>query len=865
MPRRIIGAPGHDGPVPARLFPVFRDRDELPTSPDLGDRIIEALDRSKALIVICSPDAASSRWVNEEILTFRRMGRGDRIFAIIARGEPHAGTEKECFPRALLEAKVAEDQPTRSVEPIAADARPEGDGRENALLKVIAGILGIGFEALRQRELEASRRRTRIAQGIAAAMILLAAGAGTAGWLALQARGVAVERQQEAEAAGERATVALHSAIQAANTLVFDLAEQFRHRGLPSTVTRLILDEARRLQDRLAPSFPEDATLQRSRGVALGSVGVLLAVQGDAAAALDAQEEALRIFRSLAARDPQNTDWARGVSVSLDRIGDMRRRAGDAAAALDAYEEALRIARSLAAHDPQNTDWARDVAVGLVQIGDLRRQAGDAGAALDAYAEALSIERAIAARVPQNTGSVRGLLSSLNRFGSLFAQAGDAAAARDAHEEALRIARGLAARDPQNTEWARDVLITLLLIGDLLPFSPVGDAAAARDAYEEALRIARALAARDPQNMEWTHDVTVSLQRIGDLRLQMGDAAAALDAQGEALRIARALGARDPQNTQWDRAVSLGQQRIGDLHLQMGDGAAALDAYKEALRIARSLAVRDPENAQWARTVSVNLERIGDLLFQAGDAAAARDVFEESLRIARSLAARDPRDVRWAADVISSLVRISDVTTGERRRAVLVEAIARVAPLAAADRLSGAQRRWPAMLQRMLDDHDAAERAAAAPAPQPAPPSVPATARPADSSPTPNAQPARPTPTPPAASASTRPGVTDCDRLAQPLRSDLGRSALVEGVASTAINVPRARVACEFAISAHPQEPRFQTWLGRALQAGGLQDQAAAAYRRAAEQGHAFAQNLLGFMLEYGHGVTQNPAEAVEW
>jgi hypothetical protein len=109
MPRQIIGAQGHDGPVPARLFPVFRDRDELPTSPDLGDRIIEALDRSKALIVICSPDAASSRWVNEEILTFRRMGRGDRIFAIIARGEPHAGTEKECFPRALLEAKVAED------------------------------------------------------------------------------------------------------------------------------------------------------------------------------------------------------------------------------------------------------------------------------------------------------------------------------------------------------------------------------------------------------------------------------------------------------------------------------------------------------------------------------------------------------------------------------------------------------------------------------------------------------------------------------------------------------------------------------------------------------------------------------------
>ena len=68
----------------------------------------------------------------------------------------------------------------------------------------------------------------------------------------------------------------------------------------------------------------------------------------------------------------------------------------------------------------------------------------------------------------------------------------------------------------------------------------------------------------------------------------------------------------------------------------------------------------------------------------------------------------------------------------------------------------------------------------------------------------------------PQSAAQPAPGITDCDRFAQPLRAAPGRAALVDGVAPTAIDVPRARAACEAAIAAHPQEPRFQARLGRA-------------------------------------------------
>src|SRR5947208_7054452 len=61
VPRRLVGKPSRDGVVPARVFPIFRDREELPVSADLGSNINEALRDSRYLILICSPRAAGSR------------------------------------------------------------------------------------------------------------------------------------------------------------------------------------------------------------------------------------------------------------------------------------------------------------------------------------------------------------------------------------------------------------------------------------------------------------------------------------------------------------------------------------------------------------------------------------------------------------------------------------------------------------------------------------------------------------------------------------------------------------------------------------------------------------------------------------
>ena len=90
VPRRLVGRPTPGGPAPRRLRPVFRDLDEMGAGGSLSDRLKSALDASASLIVVCSPAAAVSPWVNEEIRRFKAERGEDRILAVIVGGDPFA-------------------------------------------------------------------------------------------------------------------------------------------------------------------------------------------------------------------------------------------------------------------------------------------------------------------------------------------------------------------------------------------------------------------------------------------------------------------------------------------------------------------------------------------------------------------------------------------------------------------------------------------------------------------------------------------------------------------------------------------------------------------------------------------------------
>jgi tetratricopeptide (TPR) repeat protein len=174
VPKYLVGEETGMGTVPERMGKVFRDREELSSSASLGAELTQALEDSACQIVICSPNAAKSHWTNEEVLTYTRLGRENRVFFLIVDGEP--GTDQECFPQAVRFQMGADgvlsDEPA---EPIAADARPHADGKLNAKLKLIAGMLGVGFDDLKQRELVRQKKRRAIATTASIAGIAVAA------------------------------------------------------------------------------------------------------------------------------------------------------------------------------------------------------------------------------------------------------------------------------------------------------------------------------------------------------------------------------------------------------------------------------------------------------------------------------------------------------------------------------------------------------------------------------------------------------------------------------------------------------------------------------------------------------------------
>jgi len=163
--------------VPKTLRPIFRDREDFSAGHSLTAQTLAALEASQFLIVICSPNAASSKYVNEEIRRFKTLGRTDRIIPVIVAGEP-GDPARECFPPALRSRLDANGALTDEHEElIAADARPVGDGREIAKQKVVAGLLGLGLDEVVRRAERARRKRNLSWRALAGVFLLLAVAA----------------------------------------------------------------------------------------------------------------------------------------------------------------------------------------------------------------------------------------------------------------------------------------------------------------------------------------------------------------------------------------------------------------------------------------------------------------------------------------------------------------------------------------------------------------------------------------------------------------------------------------------------------------------------------------------------------------
>lgn len=173
-----------DASLPKGIRPIFRDALEL-AGGILAKEIETALQNSKYLIVICSPNSAKSPWVNKEIQTFMDLSREDRIIPFIIDGTPFSGNEEtECYPPALRSLKEEKELLGININELSRDA---------AAIKVVARMFGLKFDTLWQRY-EREQRRKRW-MWIGGAIVFAIFGLSIGGYFVKQ--NSTIERQKE--------------------------------------------------------------------------------------------------------------------------------------------------------------------------------------------------------------------------------------------------------------------------------------------------------------------------------------------------------------------------------------------------------------------------------------------------------------------------------------------------------------------------------------------------------------------------------------------------------------------------------------------------------------------------------------------
>jgi eukaryotic-like serine/threonine-protein kinase len=703
--RDLRGRQTATGLVPETLRPIFRDRDDFSAGHSLSEQTLAALEVSQFLIVLCSPDAARSKYVNEEIRRFKCMGRADRVVPVIIDGAP-GDSERECFP-STLRFKVGPDGALtdEGEEPIAADARPEGDGKEIAKLKVVAALLGLGLDDVIRRAQRARRRRNRLLAS-SAVVVLFLAGSAIGGLIAARtyftksenlreaaaekacdlARkaevwsnefGIATDRlidmlkdsEQQLEATGRQGGDSPKLRYCKAQTLIH-FADSYRTLGdTERSLNRA--KEASGLLERLVESQPSELAWKHDLLKAYRKVGDGLDEQGSLTDALTWYRKSREIGLGLTAPtvEPKIAMWQHDLSIAYNKIGDVLSKLGNSVDALNNYQNSLEIRKRLVEADPKNLQWERDLGSTYDRIGDFFRSRGNPVDALNNYRASLKIVTRLATDQKRSSDSQRNLALVYDKIGDAERDQGNVTAALWNYDQALVIRQNLTLKDEMNSRWQRDLAFSYVKIGDAL--RDRGKLDEAEKSYRRGVNIIADRAESDPKNTIWQWDRAFINDRIGGLLFAMarlggyelasrehgriGEASKrslvdeALKSYGLSLTIRQQLIERDPKNLSWRYDLGAAHAHIAEVLSAQGDLSGAVKTYKAAQDIFRSLVDADPKNSFWRIDLSLTYQLIGDIFFQQDNLAEVLANYRDFLNLADKLSAAD---VWWQVEAV---------------------------------------------------------------------------------------------------------------------------------------------------------------------------------------------------------------------
>lgn len=642
------------GPDPKSLRPVFRDREEFTAGKRLDHQTREALKSSAFMILLCSPSAAKSEYVNQEVLLFKQLGRGERIIPVILDGAPDSG-ESECFPPAMRYRVTKSGRITNRKEDIlAADVRSSGDGWALTLAKIVARMIGVGTDEVFARAERERKRNARLRAMVASLIAVLAVGGAIFAYQSHSQRQTLseiealVSKYSIVSPAKGATTTSTEQLTEAITAIVSGAARDARYAKALQSLKDGNVEQAETQLRQLAEETARRADAESQKAAdAYRRLGAIAGL-GDPKRAREAYAKALQF-------DPNDTDalyWHGWLSLlagnltnaerDLDRLLEISQRQGD----------------------------SRGVYRAHLRLGELVRERGDLAAALKHQTSAYQIASERAEEQPDDAERQRDLSISSEKLGDIFFSKGEIDDALEYFRKGLEITRGLAEKDEENHQWQRDLAVLLERVGDVRVTQ--GQFDEALESYRESAAIRSTLASLAPDNESWQRDHSVALERIGDALYFKNKPEEALESYRQSLVISEKLAERDEDNAGRQYDLSVSAIKVGDMHLALGKLEEALSYYKDSQEICERLIKSAPGNAKWKRALSVALIKVADILVQKKKISESIKSYDQALRIRNELVESDPSNTVWKRDlaVVYSKFASAHQLAGERDRAI---------------------------------------------------------------------------------------------------------------------------------------------------------------------------------------------------
>ena len=540
-----------------RAVTVFRDETSLAAAHDLTEAIRSALGGARFFILLASPLAAQSTWVEREVRAWLETKPAENILIVLTDGTiawdedgDFDWSQTDALPRAISGAFPAEPLWVDLSWAHTDEQLSVLDPRfQQAVARLAARLHGKSLDTIAGEEVRQHRRTRRIARSAVAAIAVLAIAAAAGAWL-----GFVGQRRAERN---------LEQAVLAVDHLETNVARDMLDLSGVSVGLRVkMLQEAEDVLKNLDAGGEADA-VGRSRALAYTAFAAAYADVGDQAQAEARATAAIRLLSSLRDHRTDDDQVEADLAAGYKIYGDILRHEGRLAEAVGANRKSIDLATALIERHPAAPladEWRLMEFRNLIAAGDSYYAAADApNAVCDGREVCL-------------------------------------AGARQAFADALDLIATVS--DGQSVDWTNALLVSQERLGKV--YSALGDWTRAEGAYRISLDAIEGLHRAKPENTKWRENLMALQWRMGSVRERQCRFAEALGYYDAALDLARALHRADPNRDDWYRELSLSLEYVGRTQRALGKPELARAAYRESLDAREALRDREPENGKLA-------------------------------------------------------------------------------------------------------------------------------------------------------------------------------------------------------------------------------------------------------------------------